>query len=232
VNLTVIKSKITQLKGTLAAEISAHQESESRLATANSDLAKTGRLLSETRNELTSEKSAREQAAGQAAVQSERANKLNGELTVLQQTCNDAQARLHAYELAGMPPEEIINAASVVKEVRTALAKAQKENKDLLARVSEWEEQFRGDGHIWLPADLKSEVMVADPKWQFAVLNAGEDQGMRKRGELLVSRQGKLVARLIVDRVEKDRCIANVMPGWNLSEVLEGDTAIPAYPRP
>ena len=34
-----------------------------------------------------------------------------------------------------------------------------------------------------------------------------------------------------VTSVEKDRCIANVMPGSKITEVLEGDQVIPAHPE-
>jgi hypothetical protein len=38
------------------------------------------------------------------------------------------------------------------------------------------------------------------------------------------------VAKVIVRSIQKDRAIANVMPGWKLGEVLEGDQVIPAHP--
>jgi cell shape-determining protein MreC len=69
-----------------------------------------------------------------------------------------------------------------------------------------------------------------DPKWEFVVLNVGEDQGVISDGELLVSRQGKLVAKVIVRSVEKDRSIANLVPGWKLGEMIEGDDVSPAHP--
>ena len=81
-----------------------------------------------------------------------------------------------------------------------------------------------------LRADLKGKVVVVDPKWDFVVLDIGEDQGVLTDGELLVSRDGKLVAKVIVRTVEKDRCIANIMPGWKIGEVFEGDQVIPAHP--
>ena len=62
------------------------------------------------------------------------------------------------------------------------------------------------------------------------VLNVGEDQGILKRGQLLVNRDGRLVAKITVTTVQKDRCIANLMPGWKLGDVMEGDEVIPAYP--
>jgi hypothetical protein len=72
--------------------------------------------------------------------------------------------------------------------------------------------------------------MVVDPKWDFVVLNIGEDQGLLPDGELLVSRDGKLIAKVIVRSIQKDRSIANLVPGWKLGEVIEGDQVTPAHP--
>ena len=72
--------------------------------------------------------------------------------------------------------------------------------------------------------------MVVDPKWDFVVLNIGSDQNLKEKGQLLVSRNGKLVAKVIVSSIQKDRSIANVMPGWKLGQVIEGDEVTPAYP--
>jgi hypothetical protein len=83
---------------------------------------------------------------------------------------------------------------------------------------------------VYLPASLKGKVLVSDPKWNFVLLDVGEDKGVLERGELLVNRNGKLVAKVVVSRVQKDRCIANVLPGWELGEVMEGDLVIPAHP--
>jgi acyl-CoA thioesterase len=62
------------------------------------------------------------------------------------------------------------------------------------------------------------------------IINVGQDQGVLEHGELLVNRNGKLVAKVRVRSVQKDRSIANVMPGWQLGEVMEGDQVIPAHP--
>jgi hypothetical protein len=83
---------------------------------------------------------------------------------------------------------------------------------------------------VKLPAALHGKILVVDPKWDFVVLNIGEDQGLISQGELLVSRQGKLVAKVIVRSVEKDRSIANLVPGWKLSDMIEGDEVSPAHP--
>jgi len=54
--------------------------------------------------------------------------------------------------------------------------------------------------------------------------------GVLQNGELLVSRDGKLVAKVIVRSVQRDRSIANLVPGWKLGDVYEGDQVIPAHP--
>jgi len=83
---------------------------------------------------------------------------------------------------------------------------------------------------VELPATLVGKVLSVDPKWDFVVLNVGEDQGAQEHGELLVNRAGRLVAKIKISSVQKDGCIANVLPGWKLGEVLEGDQVIPAHP--
>ena len=120
------------------------------------------------------------------------------------------------------------------KAVQDNLAAAETENKVLLRKNNKLEIElavYRDPNFfVPLPASLKGKVLVADPKWNFVVLNVGEDQGVLERGELLVNRNGKLVAKVVVRSVQKDRCIANVLPGWELGEVMEGDQVIPAHP--
>ena len=56
------------------------------------------------------------------------------------------------------------------------------------------------------------------------MLNVGEDQGVREHGELLVGRSDKLIGRLRVLSVEKNRSIANIMPDYKQSEIQTGDS--------
>jgi hypothetical protein len=86
------------------------------------------------------------------------------------------------------------------------------------------------DNVVKLRADLHGKILVVDPKWDFVVLDIGEDQGVIPAGELLVSRDGRLVAKVVVRSVQKDRCIANIIPGWKLGDMIEGDEVSPAHP--
>ena len=80
---------------------------------------------------------------------------------------------------------------------------------------------------VELPADLHGQVLVADPKWDFVVLNVGQNQGVLEDGIMLVNRNGRLVAKVQVRSVQSDRSIANVLPNWKLGDVMEGDQVIP-----
>ena len=56
-----------------------------------------------------------------------------------------------------------------------------------------------------------------------SVLDIGSNKGVEPRGVLVVSRNSKLVAKVRVASVQPDRSIANIIPGWKLDEVMEGD---------
>jgi hypothetical protein len=99
-----------------------------------------------------------------------------------------------------------------------------------LALQHQLDEIIGNDHPVILPADLKGKVVVVDPKWDFVVLNIGDKDGVQADGELLVSRNGKLVAKVKIRSIQGDRCIANVVPGWKLGEMFEGDDVTPAHP--
>jgi cell shape-determining protein MreC len=118
--------------------------------------------------------------------------------------------------------------------LKESLATAGDENKILMQNIKKISNRLakyeKPEEFVLLPAQLAGKIIVADPKWNFVVLNVGENQGVQERGELLVNRDGRLVAKVKVQSVQKDRCIANVMPGWELGEIIEGDQVIPAHP--
>src|SRR5262249_18323401 len=117
-----------------------------------------------------------------------------------------------------------------VMKLNHELAAVQEENKILLRRLTKLQSMVNGPDVPTLPADLRCKVLVCDPKWNFVLIDAGEDQGMMDRAELLVARDGRLVGKARAVRVDKSRSIANLIPGWQVGEVHEGDLLIPACP--
>ncbi len=168
------------------------------------------------------------------AAQVKRADKLAEDLTKTRQERDAAQAESGCLQSDGPHAQQILGMNQELKGVQDNLAAANTENKLFMQKIRKLETElavYRDPTFfVPLPAGLKGKVLVADPKWNFVVLSVGEDQGVLERGELLVNRNGKLVAKVVVRSVQKDRCIANVLPGWELGEVMEGDLVIPAHP--
>lgn len=70
---------------------------------------------------------------------------------------------------------------------------------------------------------VSGKVVAVDPKWNFIVLDMGAEHGLVPKGILMISRGSKLVGKAKLTRVDADRSIANVLPGWDLRQVQEGD---------
>jgi cell shape-determining protein MreC len=233
-NFVKVKEKITTLQANLDTETKAHKEFEGKYTDTKKDLNKTTAELKQTKAELEATTAAKEKADAELAAQTKRADKLTDDLTKTRQERDDAQQQLAAYKATGVTPKQILSFNDDIKKLQESLAVANIENTVLARRVNKLNTEllvYRDPTFfVPLPASLRGKVLVADPKWNFVVLNVGEDQGVLERGELLVNRNGKLVAKVVVRSVQKDRCIANVLPGWELGEVMEGDLVIPAHP--
>ena len=217
---TQLKGKLISLNNRLTAQTAAREKAEADSVKAREEASKTAIALTRTANAL-------ETKSTQVSAQAEQIAKLTSEAKNLREERNDAQAELSAYRSL-MTPEQVANAAKQLKTLEDSLTAVNEENALLARRVKSLQKYLpAGDVPIHLPPDLSTKVLAVDPKWHFVVLDAGEEQGVIEHGELLVSRGGRLIAKVLVSRVEKNRCIANVMDGWDLAELLEGDQAFP-----
>ncbi len=208
---------------------------DAELTTTKADLAKTSKELDKTKETLVQTEQQRAAAVAEAETQSKKASDLTDKLNLTLRERDDARAELAAYQATGYKPEQISALGKQIKDAEAALEVSVMEKQIIQRTLDKAQAELawlRGtNAPITMRADLKGEIMVTDPKWDFVVLNVGEDSGAKLHGELLVSREGKLVAKVIIKDVRKDRCIANVMPGWKLGEVFEGDVVIPAHPE-
>ena len=233
-NFVEVKEKITTLQTNLKTETDEHQKYLGLYTKTDKELKKTTADLKQTKTNLEEATAAKDKAEADALAQTKRADKLNEDLTKTREERDAAQADLAAYKATGRTPQQILAMNQELKGLQENLATANTENKIFMQKIKKLETELAvykdPTFFVVLPAGLKGKVLVADPKWNFVVLNVGEDQGILERGELLVNRNGKLVAKVVVRSVQKDRCIANVVPGWELGEVMEGDLVIPAHP--
>jgi hypothetical protein len=210
-------------------------QTQGTLAKTQKDLENTKTDLAQTKQQLDDAKTARKKAEDTAAAQTKIATDLSDKLAKAIQDRDAAQADLAAYKATGRSPEEIAKLVLLIKQDQDAIDAINGEKAVLIRTVARLNNELdkyigKGENIVKLRADLKGKVVVVDPKWDFVVLDIGDEQGVLQDGELLVSRDGKLVAKVIVRTVEKDRSVANVMPGWKLGEVFEGDMVSPAHP--
>jgi len=224
-----VRQKVLDLQSRLAAETSARHQTETEMAGTRRDLAATTTNLKETRTALETAGAEKRQALVSVAAQSQRAEKLAQDLAASREKCEGAQAEVARYKAAGMEPEQILIVGRQFRDLQKNLASVQGERDALQVKLR----LARGnaDPNPLLPADLRAKVIVSDPKWHFVVLDAGEKQGVVERGELLVRREGKLIARAKVSRVQNESCVANLLPGWEFAQVIEGDVVLPAPPH-
>jgi hypothetical protein len=233
-NFVVVKDKIATLTDDRNTQRSQKEQAQTDLASTKQSLVRTQNQLTQAQQQLADANSARDKALTAAADLTKRVNDLSDKLAKTAQERDDAKNDLQAYKNTGKSPEEVLKLVAQIKQDQEAMDAINDEKTVLTRTVARLQSQLNeliGTNYVvTLPAGLKGQVVVVDPKWDFVVLNIGEDQGVLEDGELLVNRDGKLVAKVIVRSIEKDRCIANIVPGWKLGEVIEGDEVIPANP--
>jgi hypothetical protein len=204
------------------------------LSKTKTELAKTKNDLSQTKQELADTQSERDKAIARAEAQNKRVEDLSGKLAGVTAERDEAQNSLAAYKATELTPEQVFKLSKELKSSRAEVEVVNGEKAILLHNINRLTTElnkFVGtNDYVKLRADLRGKILVVDPKWDFVVLDVGENQGVIPDGELLVSRQGKLVAKVVVHSVQKDRCIANLVPGWKIGEMIEGDEVSPAHP--
>jgi len=198
-------------------------------------LAKTEKELDKTKESLAQSETERAAAVAQADVLNTKNTELTDKLGLTITERDEARAELAAYVGTGYSPVQILALGKQMKAAEDALEVSVTEQKIIQRQLTKAEAELawlKGtNAPIAMRADLKGNVLVTDPKWNFVVLSVGENDDAKLHGEMLVSRAGKLVAKIIITEVQKGRSIANVMPGWQIGEVYEGDVVIPAHPE-
>jgi hypothetical protein len=190
-------------------------------ATAAADRAK--KALETTKTDLAA-------ASEKADQQEKRANDLAAQKDKLTQERNDAQTELAKWRASGLTLEQITATILENKKLTGENNGLKVENKvlgrQLMQSKAELDLLTGRIDKVPLPPGLKGKIIAVDPKYEFVVLDIGEAQGVLRRGEMLINRSGRLVAKVRILTVEPNRCIANILPDWKQGEPMEGDVAI------
>ena len=172
-----------------------------------------------------------QQKNGEIAQLTSELNRTKSELVRVRGERDRAQAKLTAYELTGLNPDEI---KEVIARLKDSLENIEQLNETIVKRDRKIEglegriQELVGEEGVpvILPAGLRGTVKVVDPKWNFVVIDIGKNDGMLLHGQMLVSREGRLLAKVKIVNVQDDQSIANVLPGWELQDIMEGDVVL------
>jgi DNA gyrase/topoisomerase IV subunit A len=232
INLWKVREVIVTTRTERDTERSLKEQAQSDLARTRKELTDTQDDLAQTKQNLETTTTERDRLRGETDALTKQNTTLQRRLKETTDQLNNAQAELAAWAASGTTVDQVKSIIAAAKAAQEALEVAnaekeilEKELKKTLNRLAFYEDPTY---KVNLPIGLKGTVLVADPKWDFVVLDIGEDDGVLENGELLVNRNGRLVAKIRIQSVQKDQSIANLLDGWKLSDVIEGDLVIPA----
>lgn len=204
-----------------------------QLARANKldrELKDTRAKLDDTSRRLEETQSALASTSAKLKAETERANGLRKQLDETTARANRAEADLAAWKALGIPVEGVKGLIASEKQLRDQCATLEEEKKLLLTQNQRLKEQLDRvlppDTPPPVPAGVRGTVLAVDPKYDFVVVSLGENDGIRPRAVLLISRESRLVAKVQVTTVDGNRSVANILPGWKFGEVFEGDLVV------
>ena len=216
---TTLKTTQENLTTSQTAEAKARKEAKQQTEAAD-----------KAKKELETAKTDLAAASEKADQQEKRANELAARLDKTTLERNDSQAEVARWRASGLTLEQIKATLADNKRLVSENDALNKENRvlgrTLTQKQSELDILTGTKTKVDLPATLKGKVIAVDPKYEFVVLNIGLDDGVLARGEMLVNRSGKLVAKVRILTAEPHRSVANVLPDWKQGEIMEGDIVL------
>lgn len=229
-NFLQVKDKITttiqqrdDYHKTADTETAAHHKFEKLAKDTQTKLEATTTELNTTKEQLTEATTKAEEATKKLATTEDTLKKTEADR-------DSARNDLAAWKALGVPLESMRATLNSIKDVTAKNEAIELEKKVLERKVSRLDNRIKlltqEDYEVPLPPGLTGKVLVADPKYDFVVLDIGGNQEVQQGGKLLVNRNGKLIAKVIIKSVEPTRSIANVMPGWKLGDIMEGDQVL------
>ena len=226
-----VKTKIDELNSNLTTAQQAQQSAEEAQRKAQDDAKKSKAAFDTASKELNTATNMLRDISAELAVQQRRADTASSNLVTVTEERNIARQELNQWAALGIPVQQVRTA---LETNRTLIAERNamitenrtldRKRRELQARLDQYERPE--DREIPLPAGTKGKIVAVDPKYDFVVLDIGANQQLVPGARMLVNRDGRLVAKVQITRVEPNRAIANIMPEWKQDDVLEGDQVV------
>jgi predicted RNase H-like nuclease (RuvC/YqgF family) len=204
-------------------EVAGHAKTKKKLSDTEKTLATTQKTLESTKGELEA-----------AKTEVDDLTKTKTDLTAKLEKANadkdDAQQQLEQWRLLGLTTEQVKDTVAERDNLKKAKEALISENKLIAAKANYWENRwvsfFNNSEDAVMTAGLRGKIVAVDPKFNFVVLDIGEDQGAKPRGVMMVDRDGKLLGKVRITSVTKDKCVANILPNWQRGNIMEGDEVL------
>jgi len=221
------KPSITSLQDELVSAQEARTQAEAAQRTAQA-AQRDAEDLAETRlAELTNAKDSLKNAMTALGQQRARGDELDTQLSEVTDQLLDARRELQSWIALGVDQQYVYTMKQRIADAHDEIAAITEEKTVLLRQMDQMRYElgrFVGPTQKVVMRDgLEGNVQAIDSDWGFVIVNVGEKDGARENGELLVSREGKLIGKLLISSVEDNRSIANVIPGWVQSDIQVGD---------
>ena len=221
------KPSITSLQDELVSAQEARTQAEAAQRTAQA-AQRDAEDLAETRlAELTNAKDSLKNAMTALGQQRARGDELDTQLSEVTDQLLDARRELQSWIALGVDQQYVYTMKQRIADAHDEIAAITEEKNVLLRQMDQMRYElgrFVGPTQKVVMRDgLEGNVQAIDSDWGFVIVNVGEKDGARENGELLVSREGKLIGKLLISSVEDNRSIANVIPGWVQSDIQVGD---------
>jgi F0F1-type ATP synthase membrane subunit b/b' len=229
-----VKPKIEKIVEQRNTEKEGREKAEKERDQRKKELDRTTNQLKATQTELTNTKADRDRVAAEAKKEKDRADKNYSDYREAVTQRDDARAKLFVWDQLGVSPDQIKGMLQEIKDLNAltneqmiVIQTLQQITNKLTVRINGL---VQSDYVVPLPPDLRGKVVAVDPKWDFVVLDVGTKQGALEDGELLVHRNGQVIAKVRITKTLQDnQCVANVVAGYRLHDVLEGDAVFPAH---
>ena len=191
--------------------------------TAKKDFKKAKEEAEKTSKELAETQSNLETTTSNWKTQQERGDRFEKSFKKASDELTEATHDLAAWKALNIPVDQVKNRLVELDQTRTANDALTEEKKVMVRTISDQKRRldyYEGTGKelVVIMDPMKGEVLAIDPTWEFVVVNLGSNDGAKERGELLISRKGKLLGKARITRVEPNRSIANLLPEWKVPE--------------
>jgi len=226
-----VATKITNLQTDLSStqtQLAASQEAETK---ARGDAKQANERAEKLDRDLASTTERLEAQTSRANTQQARADRNEGELEKTKLELTEANRSLAAWKALTVPVEQVRERLARLERANLEIGALQSEKKLLFTKLTDTQRRLDVyEGGTDRPPEMKlarnGKVLAVDTQWDFVVLDLGRNEGAVERGELLVNRDGKLVAKVRISKVEDAQSVANILPEWKQVDVEVGDQVL------